>query len=122
VTEAGEANSNVDGKDSVSSIENLNSTKEAEPEHTDQEPTTPPPVFTADDRIRAREKKRQIKKEKLEEILKYVEEKGEISNDEVEKIIEVSDTTAAKYLKELVRDGKLEKIGRGWQTRYMKRG
>jgi predicted transcriptional regulator len=82
-------------------------------------PTVAPVTFSDEDRRRAKARKQQIKEAKFLEILKYVEAHGEVSNDAVEKLVSVSDTTAAKYLKELVKSGKLQKIGRGWQTKYI---
>jgi len=44
-------------------------------------------------------------------ILDFVEEVGEITNDDVEDLILVSDATARRYLNELEREGKLKQIG-----------
>lgn len=84
---------------------------------------TPPPTaprYNEADRVKARAKKQQIKAEKKKQIVAYVEEHGSIANDIVEQLIDVSDTTAAKYIKELVDEGLLEKRGKGWQTEYVK--
>lgn len=51
------------------------------------------------------------KQKKLEKIVEFVSEKGKISNDEVEKLLHVSDATATRYLEVLVKQGKLKKIG-----------
>jgi hypothetical protein len=86
---------------------------------------TPPPIaphYNEADRVKARAKKQQIKAEKKRQIMVYVEEHGRIANDIVEQLIDVSDTTAAKYIKELVHEGLLEKRGKGWQTEYTKVG
>lgn len=87
--------------------------------------TPPPPItprYSEADRVKARAKKQQIKAEKKRQIMEYVEQHGTIANDIVEQLINVSDTTAAKYIKELVHEGLLEKRGKGWQTEYVKVG
>lgn len=84
------------------------------------ESATTPPRYDDADRVKARAKKQQIKAEKKKQIVAYVEEHGSIANDIVEQLIDVSDTTAAKYIKELVDEGLLEKRGKGWQTEYVK--
>jgi hypothetical protein len=104
-------------------------------------PTTSVPVrvYTIEDRLRAKEKKRAQIELMLAGIMTYATDKRNslvsagvvstgyegaedgdtldavlgISNDEVEAKLGVSDTTAAKYLKELVTRGLLEKRGKG---------
>ncbi len=49
---------------------------------------------------------------KLEKILSEVAKKGKITNDEVEKLLHVSDATATRYLSALAKDGKLKQIGK----------
>lgn len=44
-------------------------------------------------------------------ILKLLREKGGASNDDIEKALGVSDTTATNYLQELEREGFIEQIG-----------
>lgn len=51
---------------------------------------------------------KQTRKEKILEILK---EKGSVVNDEIEKSLGVTDTTATNYLQELEREGKIEQVG-----------
>jgi 3-oxoacyl-ACP reductase-like protein len=56
----------------------------------------------------------------LDRIMTYVGKKGSISNDEVEKLDKVVDSTAALYLKQLVQRGPLRKTGVNRTTRYEK--
>lgn len=52
------------------------------------------------------------KQKKLEKILEFLNTKGKISNDEVEKLLHVSDATATRYLSALEKDGKIKQVGR----------
>ena len=52
-----------------------------------------------------------LKQEHLEKVLEMAREKGEIANDDVEKALGVSDSTAQRYLQELEATGKLQQIG-----------
>lgn len=54
-----------------------------------------------------RTRKRQRKKT----ILAFAVENGKIANDDVEELLKVSDATATNYLAELVKEGRLEKVG-----------
>lgn len=54
----------------------------------------------------------------LQKIMAYVAKKGSVSNDEVEKLDKVVDSTAASYLKQLVSRGLLRKVGSNRATRY----
>jgi len=58
------------------------------------------------------------KKAKLEKILKLATEKHSITNDNVEKLLRVSDATATRYLAHLVREGRLRKVGPDGRARY----
>lgn len=58
------------------------------------------------------------KKAKLEKIMKLVNQKKSITNDQVQKLLYVSDTTASRYLLQLVKDGKLKKVGPDGRARY----
>ena len=48
---------------------------------------------------------------KLEKILTALQKKNHITNDEVEKLLHVSDATATRYLEALVKQGKIKKVG-----------
>ena len=45
-------------------------------------------------------------------------EKRSITNDQVEKLLHVSDATASRYLARLVKEGKLQKIGKDGSSMY----
>ena len=65
-----------------------------------------------------REKEREANKEK---ILKLLEERGEVANNDVEVLLSVSDATATRYLDELEKDGNIKQIGKtGHYTHYQK--
>lgn len=52
------------------------------------------------------------KRKKLDKILTLFVKKKSISNDEVEKLLHVSDATATRYLTQLVKEGKLKQEGK----------
>jgi Fic family protein len=68
------------------------------------------------------------KRKKIDEIINLFLEKRElgrhdttISNDEVEKLLHVSDATATRYLETLEKEGKIKQIGKtGKGVRYEK--
>lgn len=51
------------------------------------------------------------KAENKEEILEFLRKNGKIQNNDVEKLAEVSDATAERYLDELEKEGKIEQHG-----------
>ena len=51
------------------------------------------------------------KRKKLEKILEFARKNGNIKNDEVQKLILVSDKTATRYLDQLAGEGKLIRTG-----------
>jgi len=51
-------------------------------------------------------------KKKLEKIIEFLSTKGKITNDEVEKLLHVSDATATRYLEQLEKEGKIKQEGR----------
>ncbi|MDP4001734.1 MAG: hypothetical protein Q8P69_01670 [bacterium] len=75
---------------------------------------------------KAMEKIQFRKRAKLAKIVKMVQEKRSfeqaqdksITNDDVQKFLRVSDATATRYLSELVRQGKLRRVGTTSGTRY----
>lgn len=78
-------------------------------------PASPAPVsFLA----RALEAIRFRKKAKLEKTMKLAQEKGPIINDQVEKLLHVSDATATRCLSESVKQGKLKQTGHIGSARY----
>lgn len=52
------------------------------------------------------------KQKKLEKILEFLNAKGKITNDEVEKLLHVSDATATRYLSALEKQGKIKQVGK----------
>ena len=52
------------------------------------------------------------KHKKLEKILAEIEKHGKITNDQVEKLLHVSDATATRYLSELEKEGKIKQVGK----------
>lgn len=60
----------------------------------------------------ARDKIQFKKRKKLEKVLILFEKKQKITNDEVEKLLHVSDATATRYLSELEKKGKIRQNGR----------
>jgi predicted HTH transcriptional regulator len=67
---------------------------------------------------KALEKIRERKSKRLEKILQLAKEKGEITNDDVEKLLHVSERAASRYLNELVRQGRLKRIGSPSHAKY----
>lgn len=58
------------------------------------------------------------KKAKLEKIMKLANEKKSITNDQVQKLLRISDATTTRYLSELVKQNKLKRIGTTTNIRY----
>ena len=52
------------------------------------------------------------KRKKLDKILEAVTKHGSITNDQVEKLLHVSDATATRYLTQLEKEGKVKQEGR----------
>lgn len=61
---------------------------------------------------KARQTIQQKKSKKLEKILEMFSTKPSITNDEVEKLLHVSDATATRYLSELEKQGKIRQEGK----------
>ena len=60
----------------------------------------------------AREKLQFRKRKKLDRILAEVTTKGKITNDEVEKLLHISDKTAERYLSQLIKEQKIKTNGK----------
>jgi Fic family protein len=58
------------------------------------------------------------KAERLEKVVVLARERKVITNDDVQKMLTVSNATATNYLRELVRTGRLTKTGVRAGTRY----
>lgn len=62
--------------------------------------------------VKARATIQQRKQKKLEKILEFLNAKGKITNDQVEKLLHVSDATATRYLSALEKEGKIQQVGK----------
>ena len=61
------------------------------------------------------------KRKKLDKILEAVTKHGSTTNDQVEKLLHVSDATATRYLTQLEKEGKLKQEGKtGKSVKYLK--
>ena len=61
-------------------------------------------------------KQMEQKTENKQKILSFVQEHGKIQNNDVEKLAEVSNATAERYLSELEKEGKLTQHGKIGQS------
>ena len=59
-----------------------------------------------------RSEKGRVKEKNKEKILKELQNKQKITNNDVEKLLGVSDATATRYLDELEKDGKIRQVGK----------
>ena len=80
------------------------------------DPAVPPPAAPVSQNIRdlrenARSKKQSLKREKLDKIMTLFEKSDTVANDDVEKLLHVSDATASRYLSLLVKEGRLTRVG-----------
>src|SRR3989338_5808489 len=62
--------------------------------------------------MKARAKIQARRRKKLDRIMDKLTEKGKITNDEVEKLLHVSDATATRYLDLLEKEGKIRQEGK----------
>ena len=72
----------------------------------------PTPSFLHDLLLRARAKIQFRKGKKLEKIMEVLSKRSKISNDDVQKLLHVSDATATRYLNILEQQGKIKQTGR----------
>ena len=84
------------------------------PQSSVQSTQLPPKSFLA----KALEKIQFRKRAKLEKIIKFAQEKKSITNDQVEKLLHVSDATVTRYLSELVKQNRLKRTGLPQNPRY----
>ena len=69
----------------------------------------------------ANQTRQEKKRKKIDAILDLFTEKQKITNDEVEKLLHVSDATATRYLETLEKEGKIKQVGKtGKHTHYKK--
>ncbi len=77
--------------------------------------------FARDLAVKARAVIQGRKRKKLDKILEFVTAKGSVTNDQVEKLLHVSDATATRYLTQLEKEGKLQQTGKtGKSVKYLK--
>lgn len=61
------------------------------------------------------------KRAKLDKILTELTKRGSLTNDQVEKLLHVSDATATRYLAQLEKEGKIQQVGKtGKSVKYQK--
>jgi Fic family protein len=65
-----------------------------------------------------RQRKSNKREAKFQKIIDLARQQGRITNDEIQKLLRVSDATAARYAHELVIRGLLKKVGRGRISHY----
>ena len=76
-------------------------------------PVAPIPTHPARDLlVKARATIQDRKRKKLDKIMEALNAKGKITNDEVEKLLHVSDATATRYLSALEKEGKIQQVGK----------
>lgn len=68
----------------------------------------------------ANEARQQEKSRNREKLMEYLETHERITNDEVERLLNVSHATATRYLDELQEDGLVNEVGEGAGTHYRK--
>ena len=76
--------------------------------------------YARDLAIKARAVIQGRKRKKLEKVLALIDTKKNIGNDDVEKLLHVSDATATRYLTQLEKEGKIIQVGKtGKSVRYL---
>jgi ribosomal protein S25 len=94
-------------------------------------PVPPPPTQTSiitpvvnlarDLAAKARAVIQNRKRTKLDKILAEITKKVSVTNDQVEKLLHVSDATATRYLAQLEKEGKIQQVGKtGKSVKYQK--
>lgn len=63
-------------------------------------------------------KQAEEKAEHLQKILKFLQGKEKVTNDDVEKMLKVSNATAERYLDRLEKQGELKQVGKTGQGVY----
>lgn len=58
------------------------------------------------------------KSKRKEEILEQLQTTSKIRNDDIEKLLKVSDATATRYLQELENEGKIKQVGKTGKSVY----
>ena len=60
--------------------------------------------------------RKSAKRGRIDKVLAEVQAKGDITNDEVQALLGVSDATAERYLEELEKEGKIAQVGKSGRT------
>lgn len=89
---------------------------EVEPKKAEFSPITFTRDFAIKLLIKAREAIQFRRRKKLDRLMTLFLKKSEITNDDVEKLLHVSDSTATRYLSILEKEGKIKKNGKGSRT------
>ena len=71
---------------------------------------------SAEGRVKSLATRRSQKQRRLEKILQFLKTRERIANNDVEKLLRVSDATATRYLSELERTGTIQQIGKTGQS------
>ncbi len=91
------------------------------PQQTSQPQTTTTIIRPQGDLAAANAKIQATKQKRLDKIMSRLSEKGKITNDEVEKLLRVSDATATRYLDTLEKEGRVRQEGKtGRSVVYIK--
>lgn len=67
---------------------------------------------------KARGKRTSKKEENKQKVLALAQKKKRIRNNDVEKLLKVSDATATRYLRELAKERKIKQVKKGNKTYY----
>lgn len=77
--------------------------------------------YARDLAVKARAVIQSRKRKKLDKVLALIDAKKNIGNDDVEKLLHVSDATATRYLTQLEKEGKIIQVGKtGKSVRYVR--
>lgn len=68
--------------------------------------------------IKAQAKIQLNKQKKLDKLIQFAQEKKIVANDDVQKLLRVSDATATRYLVKLVQQGRIARVGSPRDAKY----
>lgn len=69
-------------------------------------------------RVVYQSKQQKEKQENKKKILELFDDRQKITNNDIEKLLNVSDATATRYLNELEKEGRIEQIGKTGRAVY----
>ena len=84
-----------------------------------QSQSVPSAKWSATDRAHAAAKRVSRKEARLAKVIELAKENGRITNDDIEKLLHVSDATASRYGTILVKRGLLKREGKGRGANYV---